>query len=84
VKTYVIYGQRKCRYPGEYSLEALDCMSEADIDGNPEYLEQKLAEYQAGGEFDRVAIVTLSAPEADIRAVLYPEQKAIPATVVDG
>ncbi|HCE7248302.1 TPA: hypothetical protein NHR53_006204 [Pseudomonas aeruginosa] len=79
---YVLFGQRKCDYPGQYALEALACMDENGQSDNPDYLHAEQAKYEQSGEFDRLSIVELSVSEKDVRSVLYPEQKAIPAAVI--
>jgi hypothetical protein len=79
---FVLFGQRICDYPGEYALEAIACASEADMDGNPEYLPEQKAKYEATKEFERLAVVTLNVKESDIRAILFPERKVIPASVI--
>lgn len=79
---YVLFGQRICSYPNEYALEALACASQADMDGNPEYIPEQEAKHKASKEFDRLAVVTLNVSESDIRAIMYPENKPVAATVV--
>ncbi|WP_274644169.1 hypothetical protein [Pseudomonas serbica] len=80
---YVLFGQRMCiNYPGEYALEALSCASEADMDGNPDYIPEQKAKYEATKEFERLAVVTLNVKESDIRAIMFPENNAVPATVI--
>lgn len=79
---FVLFGQRVCTYDGEYALEALACATEADMDGNPEYIPEQEAKYKASEEFDRLAVVTLNVKESDIRAIMYPENTPIVATVV--
>lgn len=49
---------------------------------NPDYLEGEHGKYEESGEFDRLSIVELAVNEKDVRSVLYPEQKTIPAAVV--
>jgi hypothetical protein len=78
---FVLMAQRKERYEGEYGLEALAVMSEADDEGNPDYLRDKLKEHKSGTEFEAVAIIRLTVSEAAIHAVLFPESRAIEATV---
>ncbi|HCA5886585.1 TPA: hypothetical protein MXS07_006234 [Pseudomonas aeruginosa] len=82
MKLFVLFGQRKCDYPGQYSMEALACMDENGHSDNPEYLEGELAKYDQSREFDRLSIVGLSVSEEAIRDVLYPEQKPIAASVL--
>lgn len=83
MKLYVLFGQRICpNYPGEYGLEALACASESDMDGNPDYLPEQQAKCEATKEFASLAVITLNVSEAEIRAIMYPEKKAIAAKVV--
>lgn len=82
MKLFVLFGQRKCDYPGQYALEALACMDENGQSDNPDYLESEHGKYEQSGEFDRLGIIGLSASEKDVRSILYPEQKAIPAAVM--
>lgn len=79
---FVLFGQRKCDYPGQYALDALACMDENGQSDNPDYLEGELGKYEQSGEFDRLSIVELAVNEKDVRSVLYPELKTIPAAVV--
>lgn len=79
---YVLIGQRKERYEGEYGMEALAAATEADRDGNPEYLGDCLQENRDSGEFDALAIVTLKVSGDAVRAVLYPNIEPVKATVV--
>ena len=79
---YVLIGQRKERYEGEYGLEALAVATEADRDGNPEYLSDCLQENKSSDEFDALAIVTLKVSGDAVRAILYPNQEPVHAKVV--
>lgn len=82
MRLFVLFGQRKCDYPGQYALEALACMDEVGQSDNPDYLESEHTRYKDSDEFDRLSIVELSVSERDIRRVLYPEKQAIAASVV--
>lgn len=79
---YVLFGQRICSYPNEYALEALACASEADMDGNPDYIPEQEAKYKATEEFDRLKVVTLTVSEAQIRTLMYPEDFPIAAKII--
>lgn len=79
---YVLMGQRKERYEGEYGMEALAVASEADMDGNPEYMGDQMQEHRDSGEFDALAIVTLKVSGDAVRAALYPNLEPIKAVVV--
>ncbi|MFG9350103.1 hypothetical protein ACEP28_32270 [Pseudomonas aeruginosa] len=82
MKLFVLYGQRKCTFPGEYAMEALACIDENGHSENPDYLNGELAIHEGSCEFDRLSIVELSVSEKDVRRVLYPESQAINAAVV--
>lgn len=69
---YVLFGQRKEHYNGEYGLEALAVASESDEDSNPEYMQEQLTKYRESDEFSSLAIITLKAKEGDIRRCLTP------------
>lgn len=79
---YVLMGQRKERYEGEYGMEALAIASEADMDSNPEYMGEQMQEYRGSGEFDALAIVTLKVSGEAVRAILYPNAEPVKAVVV--
>ncbi len=81
MQLFVLFGQRKCAYPGQYAMEALACMDENSQSENPDYLEGEKTKYEQSGEFDRLSIVELAVSETDARRVLYPELQAIAATV---
>lgn len=87
MKVYVIFGQRKESYPGQFGLEALVCMSEHENEENSSYLPDTLQEKRDSDEFSSVAIVTLEVNATSIRKILQPELTAISAAVcspVDG
>ena len=81
MELHVVIGQRKERYDGEYGLEALGVASDADYEGNPDYIHETLAENQANGEFTAVQIIKLTVSEGAVRAILFPQSAAIDARV---
>lgn len=83
MKIYVLMGQRKERYPGEYAPEALECIHEYGHDDNPEYLAKAKALYDAEGEFENTAIIPLELSDAHIMKRLRPEATPIPAKVAE-
>jgi len=82
MKLFVVMAQRKQRYEGEYGLEALAVMSEADQEQNPQYLEDVIEEHRNGGNFEAVSIIRLDVSENAVRAILFPEDKTVPASVL--
>lgn len=53
----VIFGQRKEEYLGQYTLEAFECISEYDHDDNPDWLLNKLKDYQLDPSLVNVKII---------------------------
>ena len=82
MKLYVLYAQRKCRYPGEYGLEALACMSDNELSENPGYLDEQRDQYLKTDEFDKIEVIELNVSEADVRSILFPADKTVEASVV--
>lgn len=83
MKLFVLYGQRICRYPDEYGLEALECMDEYGYSDNPEYLEGKRKEHEESQDFESLAIVELDVNEQAVRSILFPKHNPIQAAVVE-
>lgn len=73
---YTIYGQRKCRYEGEYAPELLDACDEATMEENPEWYEERLKHHRESGEFEDVVRIQF--------AVYWPAIKAAFQTIVVG
>ena len=76
---FVLMGQRKCRYEGQYDLEALAVMDEAGNSDNPDFLRDMLDENRNGGEFEALAIVRLTVDRNAVMSALFPSEAAIPA-----
>lgn len=81
MELYVLFGQRKQQYEGQYGFEALACSSEYDADENPDYMPEQMQKARECGDFDALAVVTLSVSAVDVRRILYPQALAIPASV---
>ena len=80
---YLIVGQRKEHYLGEYAPEVLEAIDEYGNDENAgEWLETKLAEYRQTNEFEKVEIINISVPMKSIMAILRPQTQSIPAEIV--
>ena len=84
MKVKVLMAQRKENYPGQYDLEALAVMSEADEDANPDYLPDTLESNRETGEFEALAIVTLEVDRKAITNILFPAADPVPAKVSAG
>jgi hypothetical protein len=74
---FVLMGQRRQSYTGEYLPEALEVCDGGTIEENPEWIKTKL-EYHKNRkmmghlEFESVAIVQVQVSQKDILKILYP------------
>lgn len=82
MKIFILMGQRKENYPGEYAPEALACMDEVGQDDNPDYLEGEKAKADASGDFERTEIIALQADSRAIMKILRPAEQVVDASVV--
>lgn len=63
---YFLVAQRKEDYHGQYAPEVLEALTEWEDEANPEFRPEKIEEYRAGKEFDRLVWVQA---EVDDKAV---------------
>lgn len=82
MRLFVLMGQRKERYRGEYAPEALACMDEVGQEDNPDYLNDKKVECDFAKEFERTEIIVIDVDSKAIMQRLRPEDSVIAATVV--
>lgn len=57
---YLLIGQRKVSYPGEFAPEALAVADEFTQDDNPEYLDNELDKYEKSKEFTALEIIKVN------------------------
>lgn len=69
---FVLMGQRKCDYPGQYAPEALAVMDEYGDDDNPDYLKEEKEKYEKSKEFTSLVIIAVDVNGAKIKALLNP------------
>jgi hypothetical protein len=81
MKLYVLFGQRHCRYEGEYAPEALAVIDEYGDEDNPEYMQEQLATNQASKDFAFLRVIALDVNGAKITELLSPETPVVPAVV---
>ena len=75
----VLVGQRKGRYEGEYSPEALAVIDSIGNDENPEYMAEQEAEAVESGDFSALAVLRIRVPGSVVTEKLFPA-----ASVIDG
>jgi len=78
---YVIFGQRKERFPGEYAPEALDVADWIAMEENPEWIQERLQHHKDTKEFESLEIVRIEVDLSDIMRRLRPNGSAISAKV---
>jgi len=81
MELFVLMAQRNESYAGEYGLEALGCATEYDCESNPDYLPELEQTNRASGEFSALSLVCFTVDEKQIRALLFPEQTPLQATI---
>lgn len=79
VKTqlYIIFALRKESYEGQHAPEALEIMDEWAYEGNPEWLNKKLAEYQKDDEFTKVELVTVNVSQDGLEKIMRPKNELV-------
>jgi len=77
MKLYILFGQRECRYDGEFAPEALEVVDEYTMDENPEWFKEKKKEYRSNSFFSSVKEIVVNVSEAEIDKILngFPEVK---------
>lgn len=83
MKIYVLFGQRKCDYPGQYAIEALQTIDEYAYFDSREWMDEQISTYQESSEFDSLALVPIELPKAAIVRALYPAEQTVEGKVVD-
>ena len=79
---FVLIGQRKERYEGEYTPEALAVIDEYGDSENPDYMRDELHKYTKIGDFSALSILHLSVSDDAINKALFPAAEVIAAEVV--
>lgn len=72
MKILMLWGQRLCRYEGEYAPELLEAVSEYADQDNPAILNDALKMYGSSGEFLVVRIIEGSIGDGILEEMLGP------------
>lgn len=83
MKLHILFGQRKCSYPGEYAPEALAVHDDNARSDNPDYLDEELEKCKESDEFTSLEIVTVEVDGAAIERILAPKHPTLVGKVVD-
>lgn len=82
MELFVLFAQRKERYPGEYGLEAVAVATEHDLGENESYLEAQKAKADADSEYEATAIVRLKVDGHRILQLLRPSAAPLDAEIL--
>lgn len=82
MKLYILFGQRKCRYDGQYAPEALAIADEWTMDENPDYIEDEKSKYESSKEFSSLVIIPIEVSSTDINKRLVPDNTFLRGKVV--
>lgn len=69
MKLHIIFGQRECRYEGQYAPEALGIVDEHCHDENPGYLTAALSKARDNKDFIAVEVVDIELNDAASKAI---------------
>lgn len=78
---HVLFGQRKCSYPGEYAPEVLEAVDENTQDENPEYMKKKVDEHQSSKDFTALRVLQIVVDSDEIDRLLNPPSGPVHGTV---
>ena len=69
-KLYILFAQRKCGFPGEYAVEALEVVDEYVHEGNPDWLDEKKKEHEDTKEFETLKILSINIDEKKLNKIM--------------
>lgn len=82
MKLYILFGQRKCTYDGQYAPEALAVADEWTMDENPDYIDEEYSKYESSKEFSSLAVVPIKVSSAEIDRRLKPDMTPVKGTII--
>ena len=78
----VLVGQRKERYSGEYSPEALAVIDSVGDDENPDYMAEQEEGARKSGDFTAIAVLRIRVPGNVVTEKLFPSSGVIAGQVI--
>ncbi len=81
MKIHILFGQRRCSYPGQYAPEALACMDDAGYSENPDYLDSLKQKHEQDSDFVAVQVITVEVDDNEVDSRLFPAKDPIPGRV---
>jgi len=70
MKIIMVWGQRICRYPGQFAPELLVAVSEYTDDDNPSLVNLEFSAAVASGDFETVKVITSSIDDDQLARIL--------------
>jgi hypothetical protein len=78
----ILFGQRKCRYSGEFAPEALEVADEFTMEENPEWIKNLKDRKKESGVFESIEILVVRVDDKAIDKCLFPDQVIVNGEVV--
>jgi hypothetical protein len=78
----ILFGQRKCRYDGEFAPEALEIADEFTMEENHEWIREREKLHKFNGEFEAVGILVVRVDDEAINKCLFPDKVVVDGDVV--
>lgn len=77
MKILMLWGQRKCDYPGQYAPELIEAVDEFTDEDNPDFLNEHFKEFSTDEEFSSVVIIEAIVNDEKLNQFLSNEKKQI-------
>ena len=69
MKLYVIFGQRECRYDGEYAPEAFECCDQFTMDENPNWIHERLDSFKSQSDIASAEIIEIDLRDEGMKKI---------------
>lgn len=74
---YLLFGQRKCSYPGQYEMEVLESCDYVTQDENPSFMKEKYDYYYQSKQFTHLRWISISIFRSAIEDQLFESKFSI-------
>jgi hypothetical protein len=73
MKIKMLWGQRKCAYPGQYAPELIQCVDENTDDENPDVLQDAYDEAVISDDYDALRFITANVRDIILDKIMKSE-----------
>lgn len=80
MKIHALFGQRKCRYDGEYAPELLEACDQYTMEETPEWMEEKRTEHAKDSDIKELRMILIEISDVVIDRAFRPIETAGAAT----